>query len=157
MEKRSIPVESRLPSEAFVFGDFTLRFLNTVTPDELKEKGENASSVGVIAEKGKSKAFLAADFTKKTKLEALYAKEIGDVDLLKIGHHGYYGSSSADFLRILKPEIAICTNYIGKIYPNVKWNLTVVAKAPTFSTAHRNGIIATFTDSDEIILTDNIM
>ena len=61
------------------------------------------------------------------------------------------------FLKVLKPEITIATNYIGKIYPNVKWNLTMVAKVPIYATAHRNGIIATFTDNDEIVLTEKIM
>ena len=157
LKAKEIPVTSDLPDEEFTFGDFTLRFLNTVTPEELYEKGENASSVGVIVTKGEKIAFLSADFTKDSGLEQLYADDIGDVDLLKIGHHGYYGSSSKAFLKALKPEITIVTNNIGKIYPNVKWNLTMVAKAPTFSTAHRNGIIATFTDNNEIILTQNIM
>ena len=155
--EKDIPVISDLPDEEFAFGDFTLRFINTVTPEELYEKGENASSVGVIVKKGEKTAFLSADFTNDSGLEDIYADDIGDIDLLKIGHHGYYGSSSKDFLKVLNPEIAIVTNYIGKIYPNVKWNLTMVAKAPTFSTAHRNGIIATFTDSNEILLTQNIM
>ena len=154
---RDIPVTSNLPDTEFSFGDFTLRFINTVTPEEVYGKGENASSVGVIVKKGEKTAFLGADFTKDSGLEQLYADDIGDVDLLKIGHHGYYGSSSKDFLKVLKPEIAIVTNHLGKIYPNVKWNLTMVAKAPTFSTAHRNGIIATFTDKNEIILTQDIM
>lgn len=157
LSDRSITVESNLPNEEFVFGDFTLQFINTVTPESLKEKGENAASVGVIIKKGDKKAFLAADFTSDSGLEEFYAEAIGNVDLLKIGHHGYFGSSSMDFLRTLKPEIAICTNYIGKIYPNVKWNLTMVAKVPVFSTEHRNGIIATFTDDNKISLTQNIM
>ncbi len=157
LEIKNIPVISDLPDEEFKFGDFTLRFLNTVTPEELYEKGENASSVGVIVRKGEKTAFLSADFTKDSGLEGIYVDDIGDVDLLKIGHHGYYGSSSMAFLKVLKPEITIVTNYIGKIYPNVKWNLTMVAKAPTFSTAHRNGIIATFTDNNEILLTQDIM
>ncbi len=157
LNKREIPVINNLPNTEFSFGDFTLRFLNTITPEELSKKGENASSVGVILKKGEKTAFLAADFTKDSGLEQIYADDIGDVDLLKIGHHGYYGSSSKDFLKTLKPEITIVTNNLGKIYPNVKWNLTMVAKAPTFSTVHRNGIIATFTDKNEIILTQNIM
>lgn len=157
LENKNISVVSDLPDTEFTFGDFTLRFLNTVTPEELYGKGENASSIGVIVKKGEKTAFLSADFTNDSGLEKLYADDIGDVDLLKIGHHGYYGSSSRSFLKALKPEITIVTNYIGKIYPNVKWNLTMVAKAPTFSTAHRNGIIATFTDNNEIILTQNIM
>ena len=157
LNAKNIPVISDLPDEEFIFGDFTLRFLNTVTPEELYEKGENASSVGVIVTKGEKTAFLSADFTKDSGLEQIYADDIGDVDLLKIGHHGYYGSSSKNFLKTLKPEITIVTNNIGKIYPNVKWNLTMVAKAPTFSTSHRNGIIATFTDNNEILLTQDIM
>ena len=157
LEKKNIPVISNLPDTEFTFGDFTLRFLNTITPEELYEKGENASSVGVVVKKGERSAFLAADFTNDSGLEDIYADDIGDINLLKIGHHGYYGSSSKKFLKVVKPEITIVTNYIGKIYPNVKWNLTIIAKAPTFSTAHRNGIIATFTDNNEIVLTENIM
>ncbi len=157
LENKNIPVTSDLPDTEFAFGDFTLRFINTQTPEEVYGKGENASSVGVIVKKGEKVAFLSADFTNDSGLEDIYADDIGDVDLLKIGHHGYYGSSSKKFLKVLKPEITIVTNYIGKIYPNVKWNLTVVAKAPTFSTAHRNGIIATFTDNNQILLSQDIM
>lgn len=157
LEENKIPVISDIPSEEFAFGDFTALFINGETPEELKKNGENANSIGMKLTKSGKTAFLAADITAGTGLEALYAENIGDVDLLKIGHHGYYGSSSADFLRTLKPEIAVCTNYLGKMYPNVKWNLTMVAKAPVFSTAHRNGIIATFTDEGEILLTQNIM
>ncbi len=157
LEDKNIPVISDLPDTEFSFGDFTLRFINTVTPEEVYSKGENASSVGVIVKKGDKTAFLAADFTNDSGLEKLYGDDIGDVDLLKIGHHGYYGSSSKSFLKTLKPELTIVTNHLGKIYPNVKWNLTMVAKAPTFSTSHRNGIIATFTDSNQILLTQNIM
>ena len=157
LEKRNIPVISDLPEDEFTFGDFTLRFVNTVNPEEIKGNGENASSVGVIVKKGNKTAFLGADFTSDSGLEKIYCNDIGDVDLLKIGHHGYFGSSSASFLRVVKPEIAICTNKIGKIYPNVKWNLTMIAKAPIFSTEHRNGIITYFTDNNEIILTSDIM
>lgn len=157
LKERNIPVISDLPDGEFSFGDFTIRFINTETPEELYGNGENANSVGVIVKKGEKSAFLATDFTRDSGLEQFYADDIGDIDLLKIGHHGYYGSSSMEFLKKLKPEIAIVTNYLGKIYPNVKWNLTMVAKVPVFSTAHRNGIIATFTDKNEIILTQNTM
>ncbi len=156
LNSKAIPIISDIPDKEFTFGDFVLKFFNTVTPEELKGNGENANSLGMKVVKGEKSAFLAADFTDGTGLEDLFADSIGDIDLLKIGHHGYFGSSSADFLKVLKPEIAICTNQIGKIYPNVKWNLTMVAKVPVFSTAHRNGIIATFTDENEIILTQNI-
>lgn len=155
LTERGVPVEQNIP-EKIKFGDFDLELYNTVTPPELKGEGENASSIGIKVIKGEKTAFLASDITKSCGLESLLSDEIGDIDLLKAGHHGYYGSSSPSFLRKLKPEIIIVTNYLGKVYPNVKWNFTMVAKAPFYSTCQHNGIVATFTDDNEIILTDNI-
>lgn len=157
LNKNNVPIIQEIPAESFTFGDFVLEFINTTTPENIKSTGENVNSIGIKITKGEKIAFLGADFTNDGGFEMLYADEIGDIDLLKIGHHGYFGSSSAEFLKKLKPEIAICTNYLGKIYPNVKWNLTMIAKVPIFSTAHRNGIIATFTDEDEILLSQDIM
>ncbi len=153
---KKVPVISNLPSEPFKLGDFTLQFFNTVTPKELANEGDNANSVGLKLQKGRKSAFLAADFTATTGLEELYGEKIGDIDLLKIGHHGYFGSSSRNFLKTVKPDIAICTNYIGKIYPNVKWNLTMTAKVPILSTEHRDGIVTEFTDN-EILIFENTM
>lgn len=152
---KNVRVINDIP-EQMVFGDFTLEFYNRVTPQELEGEGENAASIGIKVTKGTKTAFLAADFTKSCGLEQLYGDKIGDIDLLKAGHHGYFGSSSSDFLKKLTPEIIIITNQLGKVYPNVKWNFTMVAKAPFYATYDHNGIIATFTDNDEILLTDNI-
>lgn len=156
LEQRDVEIISDLPDEPFEFGDFTVQFFNTVTPSELAGEGENASSVGVKITKGEKVAFLAADITKSCGLEQLLGDDIGDVDLLKIGHHGYYGSSSAEFLGKLSPEIAIVTNQLGKIYPNVKWNITMKAKVPVYATYDNNGIIAVFTDNGEIKLINDI-
>ena len=157
LNKRGIPVISNLPDGEFAFGDFRVKFFNTVTPEELKGRGENSASVGVKLTKGERTAFLAADFTAGSGLEEYYGDSIGQVDLLKVGHHGYFGSSSPSFLKKLKPKVAIVTNYLGKIYPNVKWNLTVVAKVPIFSCVNKDGIVATFTDGNEIKLSENAM
>ena len=152
---RNIDIINKIP-DSMTFGDFTLEFYNTITPSELKGKGENASSIGIKVIKGDKTAFLAADITKSCGLEPLLGEEIGNVDLLKIGHHGYFGSSSQDFLDLLNPEIAVVTNYLGKIYPNVKWNLIMHAKLPIYATYDNNGLIACFTDDNRIILTNNI-
>ena len=64
--------------------------------------------------------------------------------------------SSAKFLKQLSLEVAIVTNQLGKVYPNVKWNLTMIAKVPFFATYDHYGIIASFTDDGRIVLTDRI-
>lgn len=156
LNQKSVPIISDLPDESFEFGDFILQFYNTVTPESLEGKGENAASIGVKVIKGDKSAFLAADITKSTGLEELLADEIGEVDILKAGHHGYYGSSSADFLEKLNPEIIIVTNQLGKVYPNVKWNFTMKAKVPFFATYDNNGIIITLADDGEMIMTNDI-
>lgn len=155
LEIRNIDLIQVIPDN-MTFGDFTFEFFNTVTPPELSGEGENASSIGIKVIKGSKSAFLAADITKSCGLEDLLGESIGDVDLLKIGHHGYFGSSSKDFLDCLTPEIAIVTNQLGKIYPNVKWNLVMHAKLPIYSTYDCDGIISSFTDDGKIILTKNI-
>lgn len=157
LSEKNIVTIHNLPDWEFNFGDFKIKFINTVTPEDLKGNGENASSVGVLLKKCGKSAFLAADFTSDSGLEQRYADEIGEVDLLKIGHHGYFGSSSGAFLKKLKPKISIVTNYLGKVYPNVKWNLTVTAKVPIYSCVNRNGIVASFTDNGEIVLCEHAM
>ncbi|MCL2507807.1 MAG: MBL fold metallo-hydrolase [Oscillospiraceae bacterium] len=145
-----------LPNEPFPFGSFTLQFYNTVTPETRKNSGENLTCVGVKVTKGGQSAFLASDITATSGSEQAVRGQIGEVTLLKIAHHGYYGSSTAGFLRELKPKLAIVTNALGKIYPNVKWNLTMIARTPVFSTHNSDGIIASFTDDGMIVLTDHI-
>lgn len=156
LNQKSVPVIGKLPNEPFEFGDFTILFYNTVTPESLAGKGENASSIGVKISKGERTVFLAADITKSTGLESVLADEIGKVDILKAGHHGYFGSSSVSFLEKLSPQIVIVTNQLGKVYPNVKWNLTMKAKVPFYATYDNNGIIATLTDDGKIIMTNDI-
>lgn len=153
---KNIEVVSDLPAEPFEFGDFIIQFYNKETPDIFNGAGENASSIGIKVTKGNKSAFLAADITKSTGLEEYLADDVGKIDLLKIGHHGYFGSSSMHFLGKLRPEIAIVTNQLGKVYPNVKWNLTMFAKVPFYATYDNNGIIASFTDDQKIVLTNNI-
>ncbi|MBQ2903826.1 MAG: hypothetical protein IJE48_05445 [Clostridia bacterium] len=156
LNQKSVPVISDLPDKPFEFGDFTLQFYNTVTPEALAGKGENAASVGVKITKGEKSVFLAADITESTGLEQILEDEIGDVDILKAGHHGYYGSSSEGFLEKLSPEVIIITNQLGKVYPNIKWNFTMRARVPFFATYDNNGIIVTLADNGEISFTNDI-
>jgi len=50
--------------------------------------------------------------------EANYASLVGDVDILKVGHHGSKNGTSTTLLEYVKPEIAIINNgdYLGNKY-----------------------------------------
>lgn len=155
LESKNIPLFNTVP-DSIDFYDFDLKLFNTGYYPDLYGKGENASSIGIKVVKGSKSAFLASDITGPSGVEEKVGEKVGHIDLLKIGHHGYYGSSSMKFLSQLTPEIAVVTNQQGKVYPNVKWNLTMHAKVPFYGTYDYNGIIASFTDDGEIKLTGNI-
>ncbi len=155
LAERNIELIQDIP-ENLTLGDFDIELFNTVNYEESKGKGENAASIGAKVVKGDKSAFLAADITSKTGLEKKLGESVGHVDLLKAAHHGYFGSSSMYFLDCLTPDVAIIPNEQGKVYPNVKWNFTMHAKIPFYATFDYNGIIASFTDDGEIILTNNI-
>ncbi len=155
IKERNIELIQDIP-DSMEFGDFSLKLFNTGYYEDLEGRGENSASIGIKVTKGDKSAFLAADITKPSGLEDKLKEEIGECNLLKAGHHGYYGSSSMGFLKYIKPDLAIIPNLQGKVYPNVKWNLTMYARCPFYGTYDYNGIIAGFTDDGRIILTNDI-
>lgn len=140
LKARNIERVSDIPTEMQFYG-FSLRLYNTVNGNDAVNRGENLASVGIKVTKGSFSAFLAADMTGSNGLEELVMNDVGHVDLLKIGHHGYYGSSSQKFLKCISPDFAIVTNQLGKVYPNVKWNLTMCAKIPFYATVDNDGLL----------------
>ncbi|MBO5776269.1 MAG: hypothetical protein J6R35_02735, partial [Clostridia bacterium] len=74
--------------------------------------------------------------------EQKIAKEIGKVDLLKAGHHGYGYSTGTPFLSRTQPEIAILTNYRSKSTITVRFRLVMNSRTSTYATADYNGLVA---------------
>lgn len=64
----------------------------------------------------KKTAFLAGDINNYIGAETALAKRLGHVNVLKLGHHGFYGSNTYNYLKALSPDIAIMTgkyNYVS--------------------------------------------
>jgi competence protein ComEC len=69
------------------------------------EEDPNANSVVLTVEYGRFRAVLAGDAG--LPMEALHAREIGDVTLLKVGHHGSAGATGDAWLEALRPEVCV--------------------------------------------------
>lgn len=80
-----------------------------------QEDANNFSlGVKVTSEKSGKTAFLSGDINNYNGEETRLAKELGHVDLLKLGHHGNYGSNTDDYISTLNPEVAVLTgNFTG--------------------------------------------
>ena len=113
------------PAESFGADD-RIYFLNTGSSDAI-----------LIESDGKYALIDAA--------EDRLAKEIGKVNLLKVGHHGYDGSTTKGYVEALSPELAVVTNREGGISRTPLSNLNSV-KAAVLETGVYNGIVAEFGD-----------
>ena len=82
---------------------------------------------------------------------------MGHVDLLKVGHHGYVGSTSFYFAKKLAPRWAVITNTYKAVYPDVRLKLKKVAKSEVLCTADLNGVLATVGPNGQIGFTTDIM
>lgn len=153
-EKKEVPVVHDISEEPFIFGNYTLKFCNTAETQSIEPIGENENAVGLLIEKKGMRAFLAADINNYDGDEERLAIELGKVNLLKVGHHGYDGSTTKGFVEALRPEFAIVTNRQGGISRTTLKNLNSV-NAAVFETGRYNGIVAEFTD-DEIVLYGDI-
>ncbi len=144
-EKRDVPVVHDISEEEFTFGNFTMKFCNTADTTSAEPVGENENAVGLLVEKEGFRAFLAADINNLDGDEERLAAEIGKVNLLKVGHHGYDGSTTPGFVKALSPEIAVVTNREGGISRTPLKNLNSV-NAMILETGKYGGIVAEFTD-----------
>ncbi|MEI6690235.1 MAG: MBL fold metallo-hydrolase [bacterium] len=70
-------------------------------------KNTNERSVVIELDESGYKALLVGDIGEPTEQSLINDNLLTDVDLLKVGHHGSKYSSSASFLKILKPELAV--------------------------------------------------
>ena len=110
LRERNVPVIDAPDGTPFTLGNFTVTLFNTDDPENPDRVGENDQSFGVLLEKEGTRIFLAGDMDDNTGDETRLAPAIGKVDLLKVGHHSYSGSTTKDFVKTLCPSACVITN-----------------------------------------------
>lgn len=71
------------------------------------EGTSNDWSIVLLLQFKQFSALLTADAESRLELALIQAGLVGDVDVLKVGHHGSKSSTSDDFLRAITPETAL--------------------------------------------------
>ena len=147
---RGVPVVRDMPTEPFALGAFTVTILNSFSRDPRpKTAGENGNSLGLLVEAGGKRAFLAGDINwTDDGDEMLLCGQIGRVDLLKAGHHGYGGSTGIPFAAALRPGLAVFTNNFGSIPAETKTVLALFANSKMVCTGDFGGVVAVFGGDD---------
>ena len=90
------------PSQPLIFSDF------------------NANSLVIMVKYKTFKCLLTGDLTFPAEAELLKKESRLEVDVLKVGHHGFNDASSEEFLRAVSPKIAVISVNKGNIrgYPS---------------------------------------
>jgi len=153
---RGFPIVTVLPDKPFPLGNMTVQFLNTDSYDNPGLRGENDNSIVTLVTVGGRRLLLCGDMTATHGLEKEIAARVGPVDVLKLGHHGYAMSTSLPFLRAARPKLAVVTNGIGQVYPNVRWNLAFYARIPLYSAVRENGLSVSVSPGGKIWVTGGL-
>lgn len=145
-----------LTNLSFSFGSYQITVFNGEEPQAGKKVGENENSLAVLVEKDGYRVMLSGDLNNLDGDEDRLAPQIGKVDVLKLGHHGYKDSSTKRYIDTLQPELAIQTT--GNP-PNlsVKWNVSIRNRIPIYSCVRHDGIILDLSDTSHVQLYDHVM
>ncbi|MGN1194875.1 MAG: ComEC/Rec2 family competence protein [Acutalibacteraceae bacterium] len=150
LKTKNVPIISQPDSEPFKLGNFTITLFNTVDEPSEEKVGENDQSFGVLIEKNGTKVFLAGDIDNLSGDEDRLAPEIGDIDLLKVGHHGYFGSTTSNWIKTLSPEYCVITNRNNGADVRILWRIERLANSTILYTGKENGVIADIGDNGDI-------
>ncbi len=151
----NIPIIEEFDNYSFKLGEFNITFFNGSYKKPNRKFGENVNSVVTLVEYKGLRALLAGDMNYKNGGEKQIANQVGSVDLLKVGHHGYCGSTSVYWAKKLMPKYSVVCNMRKRMYPDVVFKLKRIAKSQIICTADMDGVKAVFDDG--INIETNIM
>lgn len=156
LDSNGVPIAESFDNYSFDFGRLKITLLNGKYKKPKIKFGENIHSVVTLIESEGTRILLTGDLNYKNGGETRIAAKAGQVNLLKVGHHGYFGSTSFKFIRKLKPEIAVITNTYKAVYPDVKYKLKRCG-AEIYATADCGGVKAYLYDNGKIEIKTGIM
>lgn len=157
LKKENAEIVESFEGEEASLGNFKITFFNGENEKRFIKYGENINSVVMLIENDGTRVLLAGDINSRRNKEKKIAEKIGKVNLLKVGHHGYPGSTTRKFAKILSPEYAVITNSMKAVYPHIRRRLEKGTGTKLFATADEKGVIAFIGKKGEIRFKTDIM
>ena len=79
-----------------------------LSPHSIVERADNAHSCVILVDDGKHRVLLTGDAEAKN--EQIFARTLGKIDVLQVGHHGSKTSTSEYLLSQVRPDVAIISS-----------------------------------------------
>ena len=117
----NVTLIKRTSGESFDFGGLHIRVLNPQPGWEARDPAQDDESLVLHMQYGATSALFVGDSHRR--IEKFLIEENARADLLKIGHHGSFTSSSPEFLDAVSPRFAVVSvgryNSFGHPRPEV--------------------------------------
>jgi len=110
---KGIPVAPGTMGSSFAFGPATVKIL---WPGDLLSTNPNDCSIVVELVYGEFSALLTGDAEADSEYEMMRLGLLSQVDALKVAHHGSASSTTAAFLSVVNPAVAIISVGAGNTY-----------------------------------------
>lgn len=103
-DQQDVPIENPMIGEKFLLGDVQLQLLGPISKDYVDL---NNTSLVIMATYEDNKFLFTGDMRWEAEKELVEAGTDLKADVLKVGHHGSYTSTSYLFLNEVMPEFAV--------------------------------------------------
>ena len=149
---RDIPLETVSDGWSMDIGDVHLQAISP-SPDVIGQFYHNApdtnnASIVIRMDFGKISALFTGDIYREKENDLIKnKKELLDVDLLKMGHHGHNTSNSKNFAKAVTPQLAVATGSVA-IQGHEYFNFTKLGAKVRFD--YCDGYIRVRTDGETL-------
>lgn len=145
LKERAVPVSAARRGQRIDAGDGIM--LDILSPAEdavAAAKTPHGANIVLLLTHGETTALLTGDAEKALEYRLLFeSPALLDADILKVGHHGSKTSSTAEFLKVVSPDLAVISsgrkNRYGHPHPEVMERLKALG-IPTERTDIRGDI-----------------
>ncbi len=148
LESLEVNVIEGKAGETFSLGELAIEILSP--GDKKYSDNTNNASIVFKATYGEISAMFTGDAEKEVEQDIMsaYGEKHLDVDLLKVGHHGSYTSSSEAWLRALSPSISVISCSMGNSYghPHAQTMRALEAIGTEIKRTDTSGAIVLITD-----------
>ena len=93
--------------QIYNLGSATWKVFSVDNEEDVKENGDNDTSIVIQLNYKDNKFLFMGDATSKVEKQLLNNNKLGKIDVLKVGHHGSNSSSSEKFLNTVLPKYSI--------------------------------------------------
>ena len=112
-EEHGVKLEEAVTGSKFAVGD---AHCEIVAPNSSSYDDINNYSIGIVLRHGNESFIFTGDAEGVAEQEMLDGGHLGKMNVYKVGHHGSSSSSTADFLSVIRPDIAVIPCGAGNSY-----------------------------------------